>query len=458
MKSLYRGVIVLSLLTGCQKDPLPQSENGEVKVQVTSSQVKSGIPIWGSTITSMKILVVNENQLIRDTLSIEAQTQTEENISFRLFPGHYKLFFIANASEQSEWSYNQTEGSIKMKLKSSGALYEEASDFFTDSMEINVIEEESLSATIDLHREVSTLLIKLEDIPIEISQIRFRLSGTPVEKIPGSTSQPTLGTIQKFATKANESGGSETRIKTFPTPETGRDTLSVIYSYNGVSRIKVIPLTEKLLANSITQISGRFTQGSLMTFSITHQSWSEEIFNGGTFDLQERDPEFEEEENISTNLLLNGGFEIWDQSATPPIPYNWKYDSGGTDKNATSVTENTLDGLHAVLLSGKTYLYQDVPVTPGKIYRITIHANSPSANTKWRMYSSWRSATAKLTQDENTLQPGTFSYGTPGYINPLEGKTFIAPEGAKYFRIEVRTYETAAGEGLFLDNLSVEEL
>ncbi len=461
MKNQHWAIFLWILVCSCQKQPLttPESTDREIKVQVTSSQVKSGLPLWGSTLHHMKILILRPDNEEPDTLSIDASTHAEEFLTFRLMPGSYRLFFLANAYEPEEWRFSRGNGedTLVMNLKNQGSHYSEASDFFAASKRITVNHNEPVTESIDLTREIASLRIELENIPEEITDIRFRLSGTPIRKHYGHSVHSETGTIEKEAEEANESGTSITTLRLFPTLSGTQEMLSVIYTSEGITRIKTIPVTGGMTSNHITRINGQFIQKSLITFSITHESWSEDVLNGGEFSLLDNDPLLEEEEAI-LNLLSNGSFESWDAGADYPVPTGWKYDTGGIDRNATQSTNHVEDGQYSLLLKGKTYIYQDVPVIPGITYRITLHVNSPESTTKWRMFSAWRSETAKLPQDEDILQPSGYNYATSGYIQPLDNRTFTAPEGAKYFRVEIRNYESSGVEGLYLDNFIVEAL
>ena len=120
-----------------------------------------------------------------------------------------------------------------------------------------------------------------------------------------------------------------------------------------------------------------------------------------------------------------------------------------------SVTSPTQEGSKAVRIEGKTYLYQDIPVTGGQCYQLKMYVNAPAHEVKWRSWCTWMKGSKNLPSD--ALHSPSYQYETSGYIDAYAGKVFRAPADATKLRVEIRNYmDPVEGKGLYVDAIRVE--
>ena len=156
--------------------------------------------------------------------------------------------------------------------------------------------------------------------------------------------------------------------------------------------------------------------------------------------------------------MQNGDFESWNNPEQEPD--NWHFYKDGKDSTAIKITgEKVHSKNQAVFLQGKTYLYQDVDIKPGKRYEIKMHVNAPSSSFPWKYYCYWRKSksTALPAENNKAIQAQSYLKQTNGWETKFHG-IYTAPEDAKLLRIEIRTYgkEITPEEGIYIDDFSVE--
>ena len=106
-------------------------------------------------------------------------------------------------------------------------------------------------------------------------------------------------------------------------------------------------------------------------------------------------------------------------------------------------------------IEGKTYLYQDIPVTGGQCYQLKMYVNAPAHEVKWRSWCTWMKGSKNLPSD--ALHSPSYQYETSGYIDAYAGKVFRAPADATKLRVEIRNYmDPVEGKGLYVDAIRVE--
>ena len=385
--------------------------------------------------------------------------------------GTYRIVIVSNVSTQEEISYpaDPKYQDIKLFLKASLGIPDRASDIFVGESAVTINESFTGTVTITLMRKVGMIRLLLENVPSDATQLTWSVKNIPQSiNLEGEPGTETVS-ISHPVVPAGALGSSANELYLFP--GNARPEIRIDWRCDTLSYSASITASDYIYANKITVIKGTFPTEAPqqeMAFFITSQAWESVVVDGGWFDLI---PTQNEENTQTVNLLANGGFELWEASpngAGDPllglVPSNWKFYASGTtgaDKIACRVPETLTPGEYSVRLEGKSCLYQDIQVTPGKTYRITLPIYSPNSSTRWRYYSSWRqsASTGGLSEESAPLQITTYQGVNARYTNVYAGKSFIAPVGATLLRIEVRSYDPrVTGEGLYIDDVVVEEL
>ena len=162
---------------------------------------------------------------------------------------------------------------------------------------------------------------------------------------------------------------------------------------------------ESILANRITEIKAIFKDPAATSeLDITTRlaDWDETI-------LQEADWEVDKPQGPctgvgnGTNLVLNGSFE---SDFIDDLPDHWNADVSSKEytPRIVSVTSPTQEGSKAVRIEGKTYLYQDIPVTGGQCYQLKMYVNAPAHEVKWRSWCTWMKGSKNLPSDAFILR------------------------------------------------------
>jgi hypothetical protein len=150
-----------------------------------------------------------------------------------------------------------------------------------------------------------------------------------------------------------------------------------------------------------------------------------------------------------TELLVNGGFEAWDNSTTPN---GWDHIESITQE-ASEVHGGTYSAKHS---GGTSDLGQYINVTGGLSYTITIwYKVTPADGTDARIWSYWRSGSTNLTDNANELRgPNNSYFDNNGGVWTQYTVTLDAPLAADNFYFEVRTY---SGATVYWDDFSFVE-
>lgn len=340
--------------------------------------------------------------------------------------GRYRVACVANCPD-IDFNTGETLENILLRLPKKGDTFQEANDIRTALQSVSISENKDATFVIRLARRVARLQVTLNDIPEDVDHLNFELSFVPSAINFTGTNTNTFGTITKpFNREADQ---ASVELLTFPAKK-GEATLSVTYRTGDKEKRKIIPFSESVDTNQIIRIEKNFP----------------ELEEGGL-------------QGNGINLLQNGDFEIWSDLSKEPD--GWRFFKDGRDSSAVKVNEDKVhSGKQAVFLQGKTYLYQDVEVKALQRYEIKMFVNAASSNFSWKYYCYWRKSksTALPAENNKPIQAQSYLKQTDGWINIFNGKSFTAPEGAKFLRVEIRTYgkEILPGEGIYIDDFSVE--
>ncbi|MDO3694052.1 hypothetical protein QVZ41_04200 [Wenyingzhuangia sp. chi5] len=157
--------------------------------------------------------------------------------------------------------------------------------------------------------------------------------------------------------------------------------------------------------------------------------------------------------SFSQELLLNGGFENWD-NATSPTNFT-KVEN--IEQEATEKHSGSFSAKHT---GGTKNLGQTVNVTPGNYYTISLWYKTAQEGdgTDARIWSYWKNGSTNLNDNADELRGPAASIGNnSGYLLNVETwtkyeTTLQAPAEADSFYFEVRTY---SGAITYWDDLSV---
>lgn len=160
-----------------------------------------------------------------------------------------------------------------------------------------------------------------------------------------------------------------------------------------------------------------------------------------------------------TELVVNGGFEEWNETDDIPVGYSPAPYTEFATKESSIVYEGDFSAKHQQT-SGQSAIkiQQEVPVVAGNSYTISYKFLDNDANARTRPWSFWvtgeEGSYTTLTDDVAVLRPNNYSEDNADW-QTFE-VTLTAPATATAFRFEVRTYNTGSGSGaIYYDNFSV---
>lgn len=145
--------------------------------------------------------------------------------------------------------------------------------------------------------------------------------------------------------------------------------------------------------------------------------------------------------SLGQELMLNGGFENWDNPTTPT-----SYDKAeSTAQESTEFHSGTYSAKHT---GGTSDIAQIISgISPGTSYTISLWYKVDAGfgdGTDARIWSYWRNGTTNLTDNANELRgPNNAYFDANGNVWTEYSVTLTAPATADTFYFEVRTYGTA---------------
>lgn len=144
------------------------------------------------------------------------------------------------------------------------------------------------------------------------------------------------------------------------------------------------------------------------------------------------------------NLVLNGGFESWDDATTPT---SWTKVENA-NQEAVIVNTGTYSCKH---IGGTKDIGQTIPVTPGTNYELSVSYYIEAGDgTDCRLWSWWKEGTTSLDDNLAELRPSTYFPGDASWKTSTV--TITAPATATDLYLEIRTY---SGAIVYLDDISL---
>jgi len=151
------------------------------------------------------------------------------------------------------------------------------------------------------------------------------------------------------------------------------------------------------------------------------------------------------------NLVLNPGFELWDDATTPT---SWtKAENVTQEMAAENVHSGTYSAKHTA--DGTKDISQTFSVVPGTNYKLSIwYKNEGGDGTDCRIWSNWVADGTNLTDDAAVLKGPDNGYFTSSTTWSEYSVVVTAPATATDFYFEVRSYGSAI---TYWDDFSFEE-
>lgn len=469
MKKFVSLILFVFLLYACNKQEV--STGKETKI-VFDSFMLGTEEFDSENLSALRIFALDGSSTIVRSFSFTPEELFGNECALTLPIGSYRLLFIANADDDAEIAGNTGDpiDKITMKLVKEGDYYKEASDFLTAVRSIQLTKDQTPeTVAVDLERRVGKVRILLTGLNPNIDSIKLELKQAPTTTtFEGKTSGN--ASILKRMVYTKGSGEAEGELLTFPVAEKKAE-IGILYTIDQITYRGSMNLSPAIEANRIVDVTGSYVPSKEQAVTFSIQTWDGEIISGGEFFLSEGDPIVGDDRPISgvptgDNLLPNGGFENWETD--PVVPVNWLFDKAGTHMTVTRNTNPAYirEGSSSARMEQSTYFYQDIPVTEGQCYQICLRVNSNTTAFKWKVNCNWRKSTAVSSSGmlstgfNDLIQTGQLG-ATDGWLEPFgENNIFRAPYGAKFLRIELRTYSIGdstleAGEGVYLDGFEV---
>ena len=440
-------ILAVVMAVGCHRSMAPWPGDGDKQDVAMYVRTRSLSGITASP-SVYQFFVYDQVHSSMSRYSVNPEKEDNNVLHLKLFPGTYTGYCVTNAEETENWEYTDNLPPGEIFLKSGKT---ETGDHLLGQSDFTVAQDGDNSAVFDLNRKVGMLRVTIENIPEWLTDLQINLSNIS-QKMSLTGEYKGDCSITKNIGLPDENGTSVTTLLVFPPKE------KAILTLSSNSMVFVTPEhpIESILANRITEIKAIFKDPAATSeLDITTRlaDWDETI-------LQEADWEVDKPQGPctgvgnGTNLVLNGSFE---SDFIDDLPDHWNADVSSKEyaPRIVSVTSPTQEGSKAVRIEGKTYLYQDIPVTGGQCYQLKMYVNAPAHEVKWRSWCTWMKGSKNLPSD--ALHSPSYQYETSGYIDAYAGKVFRAPADATKLRVEIRNYmDPVEGKGLYVDAIRVE--
>lgn len=162
-----------------------------------------------------------------------------------------------------------------------------------------------------------------------------------------------------------------------------------------------------------------------------------------------------------TELIVNGGFEEWNDTNDFPTGYSPAPFTASVSKESTIVYDGDFSAKHQQTSGGSAIkIQQEVPVVAGNSYTISFRFLDNDPNARHRDWSFWltdnEAGDGYTTLDNHKEELRGDAYSEDNEEWQTYSVTLTAPATATAFRLEVRTYNTGSGSGaIYYDNFSV---
>lgn len=444
---LFFIILVITITWAChrQMEKWPYDGDKQDVTMYVRTRSLSGI---AATPTTFQLFIYDSQKTMRYNVNANPDNNL---LDLKLFPGSYTGYCVTHAPGDDFWIYSENNSPEQIFLKSQKKTTDNspASDHLLATSSFTVEKENTNHFILDFNRKVGMLRVNIENIPDWLSDLQINLTDIPKQmNLLGEYSTETYR-VTKDITLPSQ-GKSVTDILVFPPPSASSLTLT--------SKAQAFISTEypisKIEANKITEIKAIFQtpdKPGQIEFTTRLIEWSDEVIREPDWKVDLPEGPCQGVGN-GINLLTNGDFENDFVENQPP---SWQFSNEGSSKSARQITTPVYEGNKAICLNGKTYLYQDIPVTGGQCYQMRLFAHAPNHNVSWRCRIAWMQGSENISTTQYPLSG--YYYENNGYQDPLEGLISRAPAKATKLRIEIRTYmKEDVTDGLYVDAASIE--
>ena len=441
--------LTMPIMWACQQTMEPwqtEQEGQEVSMYVRTRGL-SGIT---SSPSAYQFFILNKANETFTRYQINPSSQMQ----LKLVAGDYIGYCVTGGDEEEDWIFEEqlSAEEIFLKAQKNSKSHEEAKDHLLGKQEFSITDSNPEPVIFDLERKVSMLRVHIENIPEWVTDLQINLSNVAAKMNLVGTYAESY-TVTKDITLP-ENGNSITSLLVFPPLE--ENIASLTLSSNSLVFITPEHPIDSILPNRITEIKAVFLD-PLVSYAVNFTNrivdWDSTIIYEEDWTIDAPLPPCEGHGN-GIELVANGELE---ELFVDNIPPHWTLDASNkeTIKTVHAITTPVYNGDQAVLIEGKTYIYQDIPVIGGNCYQLHLYINAPNDDAKWKCYSTWYKGSTKLTS--NLIQSSDYEGKTEGYIDFYQGKVFRAPAEATKLRIEIRNYnDPIPGEGIYMDAVSVQ--
>ena len=464
-KRVYLLMVAMLFLSSCHWSA--DSEREKVYVALTTaSQQNTSV----TDIRKVNLLVFNEYGKLAEQRTVNAADLGSKDLKLHLLPGNYSIWGIANVDEanisvsptgpgNSKVVWTKRERNILPWLKSDNS-YMGIHDVLLAEASCAVTEDNSTAVILNFSRKISKAKVKVSKIPSKVRNIDIQIAGSPKGVNFSGTESETVSNICSVTDYDPSARTASSEIYFFP-PSGSKGSIAVNIFYeegDNVVKKSIVTLDNALAANNIFDVDVSFGNLQDVNVSCHLSDWGQTYTIKGENVLGGRDLIVEDNREVtgtvsSVNLLENGNFESWAEG----MPAGWRCLEG--KDNLVQMVENGMkEGTKAVMLRGKTYFVQDIPVEERAGYQFSLFARCDFDNYGWKCCCSWMSTPSTMVGSifNEPVQTPSEMGRTEGWIDIFNSKKVRAPIGARFLRVEFRCYDPAMeGVGLLLDDLSV---
>lgn len=376
----------------------------------------------------------------------------------------YHIYFVANADKDDIYVPNISNiYPRKIMLKSSSDETNPGpKNFFMCDKEFVVLENNSsVEINLDFKRCVALINMKVSKIKSTITDLAFIVEGTPSKySITCDSCSNAAEISKKISSFSSGDAIAESSVYIFPVAE-NKTQIGVLYTENKVTRQSLIDFDDSISENKKVNFNFVFEPLEKSYFAFIFEDWNDtELMGGGI--INGKETIINDERPITgvpnpINMVTNSSLEEWDSSTG--LPVGWEY-----DKDEDACTKDSLivkSGKYSLKISGKSYVYVDVPITGGECYQIIVNVSCTSSEYKWKNWFTWhRIASSNINTSQDDILKSDYLYLTTGWKTLFESDNnyFRAPVDAKFIRLMFKGYSVSTDGALYVDDIEIHHL
>jgi len=381
-----------------------------------------------------------------------------------LVKGKYSIYFVANADNEDIYVPNiENIYPRKIMLKASNDETDPGpKNFFICNKEFEVLENNnSPSINLDFKRCVAYINMSITKVKSTITDLAFVVEGTPSKYSITCDSCSNASTItKKISTFSSGDASAESSAYVFPVAENKTKT-GVLYTENQVTRQSLIDFDSSIPGNKKVNFNFVFEPLEKSYFAFTFENW-DDLELTGTGIINGKETIISDERPITgspnpINIVDNNSLEEWDSSTG--LPVGWKYDNDEDACQKDSLIVKS--GKYSLKISGKSYVYVDVPVVGGESYQIIANVYCSSEDYKWKNWFTWhRIASQDIDTSQDDILKSEYQNLTNGWrtVFDRDNDYFRAPVDANFIRLMFKGYSKDTDGALYIDDIEIHHL